>query len=131
MATSRLDWLLNGFLQRATDVRHAVAVSGDGLLVASSPELAPERAEQFAAMVAGTVSLAHSVSRCVDGDVVLRTIVQMRRGLLIVVAIGDGATLASLAVVGQPGCDIGRIAAEMASLVEQVGSTLTPSVRAG
>jgi uncharacterized protein len=129
MGTSGLDQLLNALPRRNSEVRHAVAVSGDGLLVAASPELAPDRAERFAAMVAGVISLAHSVSRCLDGGTVYRAVVEMRAGVLLVMAIGDGATLASLAVVGNAGCDIGRIVVQLADLAAEAGAALTPTAR--
>jgi predicted regulator of Ras-like GTPase activity (Roadblock/LC7/MglB family) len=121
-----LDWLLSGFTQRVIGVRHTVAVSGDGLLVAASNELAPERADQLAAMVAGVVSLAQGLSACTEAGPVLRTIVQMGRSLLFVMALGEGDTLASLAAMVQPGCDVGQVAFEMSGLVDQVGAALTP-----
>jgi predicted regulator of Ras-like GTPase activity (Roadblock/LC7/MglB family) len=130
MVSTGLDWLLNGFVQRTAGVRHTVAVSGDGLLLAASRELAPDRAERLAAVVSGVVSLAQGVAVTVDRGPVLRSVVQMHRSLLFVMAIGDGQSLASLAAVAQPGCDVGQVTYEMAALVDQVGSVLTPSARA-
>ncbi|MER7277760.1 roadblock/LC7 domain-containing protein [Dactylosporangium sp. CA-052675] len=127
--TTGLDWLLSGFTQRVTGVRHTVAVSGDGLLVAASNELPPERADQLAAMVAGVVSLAQGLSACTEAGPVVRTIVEMGRSLLFVMALGEGDTLASLAAMVQPGCDVGQVAFEMSGLVDQVGAALTPSTR--
>src|SRR5690349_18384894 len=130
MATvTGLDWLLNGFVQRTAGVRHSIAVSGDGLLIASSPELAPERAEQIAAVVAGVVSLAQGVAYTVDRGPVLRSIVQMHKSLMFVMALGDGRTLASLATIALPTADVGQVAFEMSALVNQVGAILTPQVR--
>ncbi|MFG2039202.1 roadblock/LC7 domain-containing protein [Dactylosporangium sp. NPDC048998] len=128
-STTGLDWLLSGFTQRVVGVRHTVAVSGDGLLVASSNELPPERADQLAAMVAGVVSLAQGLSACTEAGPVLRTIVEMGRSLLFVMALGEGDTLACLAAMVQPGCDVGQVAFEMSGLVDQVGAALTPSTR--
>ncbi|WP_432828140.1 roadblock/LC7 domain-containing protein [Dactylosporangium sp. CA-092794] len=127
--TTGLDWLLSGFTQRVSGVRHAVAVSGDGLLVAASNELPPERADQLAAMVASVVSLAQGLSACTEAGPVLRTIVEMGKSLLFVMALGDGDTLASLAAMVQPGCDVGEVAFEMTGLVDQVGAALTPTTR--
>ena len=130
MATvTGLDWLLNGFVQRTAGVRHTVAVSGDGLLIAASQELAPERAEQIAAVVAGVVSLAQSVAQQVDRGPVLRSIVQMNKSLMFVMALGDGRSLASLATIAMPNADVGQIAFEMTALVSQVGAVLTPKQR--
>jgi predicted regulator of Ras-like GTPase activity (Roadblock/LC7/MglB family) len=127
--TTGLDWLLSGFTQRVIGVRHTVAVSGDGLLVAASNELPPERADQLAAMVAGVVSLAQGLSACTEAGPVVRTIVEMGRSLLFVMALGEGDTLASLAAMVQPGCDVGQVAFELSGLVDQVGAALTPTTR--
>jgi uncharacterized protein len=130
MATvTGLDWLLNGFVQRTAGVRHTVAVSGDGLLIASSQELAPERAEQIAAVVAGVVSLAQGVAHTVDRGPVLRSIVQMHKSLMFVMALGEGNSLASLATIVTPNADVGQVAFEMTALVSQVGAVLTPKER--
>ncbi|MEV4514296.1 roadblock/LC7 domain-containing protein [Dactylosporangium sp. NPDC049525] len=128
-ATTGLDCVLSGFTERVAGVRHTVAVSGDGLLVAASNELPPERADQLAAMVAGVVSLAQGLSACTDAGPVVRTIVSMGRSLLFVMALGDGHTLASLAAMVQPGCDVGEVAFEMTGLVDQLGAALTPATR--
>jgi predicted regulator of Ras-like GTPase activity (Roadblock/LC7/MglB family) len=127
--TTGLDWLLSGFTQRVVGVRHTVAVSGDGLLVAASNELPPERADQLAAMVAGVVSLAQGLSACTGSGPVLRTIVQMGRSLLFVTTLSEGDSLASIAVMVQPGCDVGQVAFEMSGLVDQIGAALTPAKR--
>jgi predicted regulator of Ras-like GTPase activity (Roadblock/LC7/MglB family) len=50
----------------------------------------------------------------------------MQRGLLIVMAISDGSSLAVLAAAD---CDMGLVAYEMALMVERVGSALTPDMR--
>jgi uncharacterized protein len=62
------------------------------------------------------------------GDTVTQTVVEMQRGLLVVMAISDGS---SLAVLASADCDMGLVAYEMALLVERVGSALTPEVRGG
>lgn len=129
MAGTGLDWLLNSFTERTAGVRHTVAVSGDGLLVAASRELSPDRAQQLAAVVAGVVSLAQGVSACVERGPVLRTVVQMRQHLLFVVSLDAGAGLASLAALVAAGCDAGAVAYEMAVLAEKAGPALTPGSR--
>jgi predicted regulator of Ras-like GTPase activity (Roadblock/LC7/MglB family) len=129
MAGTGLDWLLNSFTERTAGVRHTVAVSGDGLLVAASRELSADRAQQLAAVVAGVVSLAQGVSACVNRGPVLRTVVQMRQHLLFVVSLDAGEGLASLAALVTVGCDAGAVAYEMATLAEKAGPALTPGSR--
>jgi uncharacterized protein len=129
MSVANLDWLLNAFTDRVEGVNDTIVVSGDGLLVASSRDVAPERADQLAAIVAALVSLAHNVSGVLAAGPVQRTIVQMRRNLLFVMAIGEGDSLASVAAFAVPGCDVGQVAFELASLVDQAGAALAPATR--
>ena len=63
---------------------------------------------------------------CSSDLAVTQTVVEMQRGLLVVMAISDGSSLAVLAAAD---CDMGLVAYEMALLVERVGSALTPEVR--
>jgi uncharacterized protein len=129
VSVANLDWLLNGFTDRVAGVNHTIVVSGDGVLVASSRELSAERADQLAAIVAALVSLAHNISKVLGSGAVQRTIVQMRNNLLFVTAIGEGDTLASIAALATPGCDVGQVAFELSSLVEQAGAALSPATR--
>jgi predicted regulator of Ras-like GTPase activity (Roadblock/LC7/MglB family) len=59
---------------------------------------------------------------------VTQTVVEMERGLLLVMAVSDGS---SLAVLASADCDMGLVAYEMALLVERVGRSLTPDMRGG
>ena len=52
----------------------------------------------------------------------------MEGGLLLVMAISNGS---SLAVLAASGCDMGLVAYEMTLLVERVGRVLTPGPRDG
>jgi uncharacterized protein len=54
-------------------------------------------------------------------------VVEMNRGLLLVMAISDGSCLTVL--VGSS-CDVGLVAYEMTMLVSRAGDVLTPSLRA-
>jgi uncharacterized protein len=65
--------------------------------------------------------------RCIDGGLVTQTVVEMDRGLLVVMAISDGSCLAVLAASA---CDVGVVAYEMTVLVTRAGDVLTPSLRA-
>jgi predicted regulator of Ras-like GTPase activity (Roadblock/LC7/MglB family) len=85
-----------------------------------------ERADQLSAVTSGLTSLTEGASRMFDGGEVNQTVVDMERGLLIVMAISDGSSLAVL--VGDD-CDMGLVAYEMSLLVVQVGDALTPEVR--
>ncbi len=80
----------------------------------------------LAAVTSGLTSLTQGAARVFEGGPVTETIVEMRRGVLLVMAISDGSSLAVLAA-GE--CDMGLVAYEMALLVERVGRALTPEPR--
>jgi uncharacterized protein len=121
-----LNWLITNFAERVPSVAHAIVVSSDGLPIAYSKEFPPERADQLAAVTSGVTSLTQGASRMFEGGEVTQTVVDMERGLLIVMAISDGSSLAVL--VGDD-CDMGLVAYEMSLLVVRVGDALTPEVR--
>jgi len=58
------NWLLSSFVDTTPGVTDAVAVSSDGLLMATSSSLERAGAEQLAAIIAGMTSLAESTARC-------------------------------------------------------------------
>ncbi len=121
-----LDWLVSRFAHDVPGVTHAVLVSADGLLMASSTKLPADRAEQLAAVTAGLASLSAGAAQLFEGGPVLQSIVEMQHGYLLIMGVGNGSHLAALATKSN---DIGRIAYEMALLVERVGSTVQASAR--
>ncbi|WP_029767530.1 roadblock/LC7 domain-containing protein [Haloglycomyces albus] len=121
-----LGWLLAGFAERVPGVAHAVAVSADGLLLASSRDLPRDRADQLSAVTSGLVSLTQGASRCFEGGSVLQTVVEMDHGFLFLMSISDGS---SFAVLASKNCDVGQVGYEMALLVDRVGQALTPNRR--
>jgi predicted regulator of Ras-like GTPase activity (Roadblock/LC7/MglB family) len=121
-----LDFLITNFVERVPSVAHAIVVSSDGLPMAYSKGFPPDRADQLAAVTSGLASLTEGASRMFEGGAVTQTVVDMQRGLLIVMAISDGSSLAVL--VGED-CDMGLVAYEMSLLVARVGGALTPEVR--
>jgi hypothetical protein len=121
-----LSWLLTNLIERVPTVAHAIVVSADGLSLASSQGFPPDRADQLSAITAGLTSLTQGASRMFEGGTVTQTVVAMQRGLLIVMAIGDGSALAVLAAAG---CDLGLVAYEMTMLADRAGRALTPKMR--
>jgi uncharacterized protein len=121
-----LSWLLDNFADSMRGIAHVVVVSADGLLLASSRDLPPDRSEQLAAITAGLISLAYGTSRYFDGGNVQQTIVEMGAGYLIMMSIGDGS---ALVVLASRNCDVGHVGYEMALLVERVGKALMPLPR--
>ena len=120
-------WLVEDFVSRVAGVAHAIVVSADGLLLATSERLPQDRAEQLAAVASGLVSLNLGAARCFEAGEVKQTVVEMERGYLFLMSISDGSCLAVLAA---PNCDIGLIGYAMTRLVERVGLQLTPEIRA-
>ncbi|GAT65547.1 roadblock/LC7 domain-containing protein [Planomonospora sp. ID91781] len=123
----RFDWLITEFVRGTPGVAHAVVVSADGLRIASSEGFPDDRADQLAAVAAGLLSLTVGASRVFEGGAVTQTVVEMERGLLLVMAISDGSVLAVLA---SPECDMGLVAYQMTLLVDRAGQVLTPAIRA-
>jgi predicted regulator of Ras-like GTPase activity (Roadblock/LC7/MglB family) len=124
---SQFGWLVTEFAERVTGVAHAVVVSADGLLLTSSARLPMDRADQLAAVASGLSSLTQGAARCFEAGVVKETVVEMERGIMLLMSVGDGSCLAVLAA---PTCDIGQVAYEMTMLVDRVGQILTPELRA-
>jgi hypothetical protein len=121
-----LNWLVTNFVERVPAVAHAIVVSSDGLPMAHSEGFPLDRVDQLSAVTSGLTSLTQGASRVFEGGIVNQTVVDMERGLLIVMAISDGSSIAVLAAAD---CDMGLVAYEMALLVERVGGALTPQVR--
>lgn len=124
---NQFGWLVNDFVQRVPGVAHAVVVAADGLVLTSSSGLPADRADQLAAIASGCVSLAKGAATCFEAGEVRETIVEMERGIMVLMAISDGSCLAVLA---SPACDIGQVAYEMTLLVDRVGQLLAPELRA-
>ena len=121
-----LGWLVSNFAREVPGVSHAILVSVDGLLIAASERLPKERADQLAAVSSGLASLANGAAQLFDGGQVLQSVVEMQNGYLLLMQVGDGSHLATLAATS---CDIGQIGYEMAVLVERVGNVVQSSRR--
>jgi hypothetical protein len=123
-----LNWLITNFVERVPSVAHSIVVSSDGLPLAFSEGFPADRVDQLAAVTSGLASLTQGAARVFEGGPVTQTVVEMERGLLLVMAISDGS---SLTVLASTECDMGQVAYEMALLVDQVGRALTPDMRVG
>jgi uncharacterized protein len=123
-----LNWLITNFVERVPAVAHAIVVSADGLPLAFSEGFPPDRADQLAAVASGLASLTQGAARVFEAGAVLQTVVEMEGGLLLVMAVSNGSSLAVLAAAD---CDMGLVAYEMTLLVERVGRALTPEPRSG
>ncbi|MEV2274982.1 roadblock/LC7 domain-containing protein [Nocardiopsis sp. NPDC049922] len=123
---NELNWLITDFADRVPDVAHAIVVSSDGLPLAASAGFPADRADQLAAIASGLSSLTQGASRVFEGGAVAQTVVEMERGLMLIMAISDGSCLAVLAAADS---DLGLVAYEMTLLVERAGRALTPTAR--
>lgn len=123
---NRLDWLVSRFARDVPGVAHALLVSVDGLPIAASDRLPRERADQLAAVASGLASLSTGAAQLFEGGQVLQSVVEMQKGYLLLMRVGDGSHLVALAVTS---CDIGQIGYEMAMLAERVGGVVQSSRR--
>jgi predicted regulator of Ras-like GTPase activity (Roadblock/LC7/MglB family) len=121
-----LNWLLETMVSTVADVRQAVVMSSDGLLMGGAGDLDRDSAERLAALAAGFQSLARSTGHQFEGGDVRQSIVEMDRAFLFVTAAGSGACLAVLTTAT---ADMGLVAYEMAMLVKRVGRHLATAPR--
>ena len=121
----QFNWLLANFVRQTDGVRDAVAVSSDGLLIATSDGLSRADADHLAALVSSMASLARSASRRYDFDGLKLIMIEMRRGFLLVSSISDGSVLG---VVAEGGCDLGLVGYEISTLADRFGTLLTPAL---
>jgi predicted regulator of Ras-like GTPase activity (Roadblock/LC7/MglB family) len=121
----QFSWLLGNFVTQTDGVREAVAVSSDGLLIASSDGLSRTDADHLAAIVSSLSSLGRSAARRYDFEGLKLVMIEMKRGFLLVSAIAGGSCLG---VVADGDCDLGLIGYEISSLAERFGPLLTPAL---
>jgi uncharacterized protein len=121
-----LNWLVTDFTTRVADVAHAAVVSADGVPLALSEHIPAGFAGQLAAITSGLTSLMQGAARLFEAGQPTQALVEMEGGLMFVMAISDGS---SLAVLAAPECDTDLVAYEMTLLVEAVGDILTPAAR--
>ena len=121
-----LNWLVTNFAGRVPAVAHAVIVSSDGIPLAVSAGLPPNRAERLSTVACGLSSLVQGAARVFEGGTVIQTVVEMEAGVLMVMTISHGA---SLAVLVAPDGKMGVVAYEMTRLVERAGRMITPPAR--
>ncbi len=121
-----LDWLLSSFVRRVPDVAHAIAVSVDGLTLATSAGLPKDRSDHLSAITSGLASLTIGAAKVLAAGRVRQTVVDMDGGILLVMSVGDRA---QLAVLGAAGCDLAQVGYEAALLAHRVATALEPGAR--
>jgi uncharacterized protein len=122
-----VSWLITDFTTRVAGVTHAIVVSADGVPLGLSARIPEGFAGRFAAITSGLVGLMQGVARIFEAGRPGHALVEMENGLMLVMAVSDGS---SLAVLAASECDTGLVSYEMALLVEAVGHVLTPAARA-
>lgn len=127
-STDRLDWLIDGLVERVPQVTHAVVQSSDGLLMGASAGMNREDADYLSALAAGLQSLAEGARSQFAAGGVHQTIIEMSNAFLFVTAAGEGA---SLTVLSDADVDPSQISYEMAVLVKRVGEHLSSNPRGG
>ena len=124
----QLDWLLDDLVRRVRQVSKAVILSQDGMALGASRSLGRDDAEHLAALAAGFQPLARGAARHFGGGAGVRqTIIEMDAGYLLVSAAGSGTCLA---VIAEPGADLGLVAYEMAILVRRSAEHIRVNTRA-
>jgi len=118
-------WLLDQFVANTAGVLDAIAVSSDGLLLATSSGPSQENAEQLAAVTAGLTSLTRGAADMFNMDGVEQVLIEMTGGHMFVASVSDGS---ALSVLAEKEADLGLVGYEMALLIERVGTTLTPEL---
>jgi predicted regulator of Ras-like GTPase activity (Roadblock/LC7/MglB family) len=112
--------LITEFTERVPEVQHALVVSSDGVPLAASEPMPPDRLDQLSAIASGLISLARAAAGIFDFGAVNDALVAMERGTLVIMAISDRASLSVLTTAA----DLDLVAYEMTMLVEQVGSVI-------
>jgi uncharacterized protein len=126
-AARDLNWLVANFVERVPETAHAIIVSSDGVVLGVSEGLEKIAADKLAAIVCGLSSLAQSGARAFELGNVVQTAVEMYGGVLVLVTVSNGATLAVLAATS---CDLELVTYEMTLLTERAGKMITPPTRA-
>ena len=122
----QLHWLLDNLVSQVTNVRQALVLSRDGLVVAKSRNMSREEGDHLSALVAGVQSLARGAGQQVCGGEVRQTIIEMDSAFMFVMAAGQGTCLAVLASAE---ANLGVMAYEMTMLVRRMGIYLTAAPR--
>jgi len=119
------NWLLSQFAANAPGVVDAIAVSSDGLLIASSSTQERADADRLAAITSAIISLANGASRLYDLGPTNKVVIDLDRGFVLVSAISVGSTLGVLAASN---ANLGTLAYEMAMFANRAGAFVTPAL---
>ncbi|MEV3924540.1 roadblock/LC7 domain-containing protein [Actinomadura coerulea] len=125
-ASGELDWLLDDLVQRVGEVRQAVLLSRDGLVMGASGDVTRKDAEFLAALSSGFHSLANGAREHFRAKQVRQTVVELDGMLFFVMPAGNGSCLA---VLSDAGGNAGLVAYETTMLIKRVRRTLAAQPR--
>ncbi|WP_106402574.1 roadblock/LC7 domain-containing protein [Actinocorallia populi] len=120
------DWLLDDLVTRVDEVRQAVLLSRDGLVMGASGNVTPQGAEFLAALASGFHSLANGARDHFGGERVRQAFVELDALLFFVLPAGQGSCLAVLADAGG---NPGLVAYETNRLIKQVRRRVSAAPR--
>ncbi|MEU5876437.1 roadblock/LC7 domain-containing protein [Spirillospora sp. NPDC047279] len=121
-----LGWMLDDLVDRVGDVRKALVLSRDGLIMGATRGMSREDAEFLAALAAGFFSLAAGARTHLDSGEVRQAVIELEDGLFFVVPAGVGSCLALLS---RTGANAGLVSYEMTVLVKRVSRHLAARPR--
>ncbi len=133
MTTTRPDvhWLINEFAGSVPGVVHAVAYSGDGLVLGYTDRLAQDAAERLAAAGSGVTSLLAGIASTINVGQVQSNLVEFDQGFLFTMSSSaagpSGNTVASILVLGSRECDPEAITYQLAIVVDKFADMLASS----
>jgi uncharacterized protein len=119
------NWLINRFAENTAGVIGAIAVSADGLLVATSNAVDRVSGDRLAAIASATLGLANGVSDSYPFGNPDKVIIELDRGYFLVCTISVGC---SLGVLAYKPAGLGSIAYEMAMFANRASAVLTPQL---
>jgi predicted regulator of Ras-like GTPase activity (Roadblock/LC7/MglB family) len=123
----RLGFLLDGICGQVPGVRHAIAVSGDGMPLAASHVVDNEVRDQLAAAASGLMSLGAGMARLMDAGDPNHIAVNLDAGWVFVQRPSERLVLVVLAGLE---ADLGQVDHEVMRLGEAIGQVLEPAQRA-
>ena len=121
----QFNWLVNQFAGNTPEVKDAIAVSADGLLIAMSQKLDRDNADRLAAITSAVISLAHGAGRVYELGEPNKVIIDLEQGYVLVSSISAGATLGVLATRQ---ANLGNLAYEMAVFANRAGEVISPQL---
>jgi hypothetical protein len=123
-----LNWLLDDFCAHHPPTSGALAVSGDGMLLASSNRLNKDAADTVGASINAIVSLGRGAAKALGAGTLENAVLQLSGGWVLAYAPSDHVVLVVLAPI--EGTDLGAVQHGIVRLGHRIGEALDPGTRA-